>query len=90
MHIMKYIPYHILTCLLCLGLLPAHADEGKLTDTYTTERPVVIACDWDKAPYEFLNDNGQPAGSNIDVIRIILKYSEEAEPTLPFCHERMG
>ena len=70
---MKYIPYHILTCLLCLWLLPAHADEGKLTDTYTTERPVVIACDWDKAPYEFLNDNGQPAGSNIDVIRIILK-----------------
>ena len=73
MHKMKYIPYHILTCLLCLWLLPAHADEGKLTDTYTTERPVVIACDWDKAPYEFLNDNGQPAGSNIDVIQIILK-----------------
>lgn len=70
--LMKHLPYHILTCLLCLWLLPAHADDKKLTETYTTERPVVIACDWDKAPYEFLNDNGQPAGTNIDVIRTIL------------------
>lgn len=70
---MKYLPYHILTCLLCLWLLPAHADKERLTDKYTAQRPVVIVCDWDKAPYEFLNDNGQPAGSNIDVIRTILK-----------------
>ena len=39
---------------------------------YTAERPLIIACDWDKSPYEFRNDAGQPAGFNIDVLTAIL------------------
>ena len=54
----------------------------QLSDTYTKQRPVVIVCDWDKAPYEFLNDKGQPSGSNIDVIQAVMK-----ELNLPaFCY----
>ena len=45
----------------------------QLSDTYTKQRPVVIVCDWDKAPYEFLNDKGQPSGSNIDVMQAVMK-----------------
>ena len=44
-----------------------------LKDKYTAKRPVVMVCDWDKPPYEFLNDNGEPAGSNIDVMLAVMK-----------------
>ena len=44
-----------------------------LDDTYHAGRPVVIVCDWDKPPYEFLDDKGQPAGSNIDVLQAVFK-----------------
>jgi hypothetical protein len=44
----------------------------QLTETYTKQRPVVIVCDWDKAPYEFLNDKGQPSGSNINVMQAVM------------------
>ena len=44
-----------------------------LSDKYNAQRPVVMVCDWDKPPYEFLNDNGEPAGSNIDVMRAVMK-----------------
>ena len=43
-----------------------------LTERYSKQRPVVIVCDWDKAPYEFLDDEGEPAGSNVDVLKRIL------------------
>mgnify|MGYP002855257365 CR=1 FL=1 len=44
-----------------------------LNERYNARRPLVVACDWDKPPYEFLNDEGKPDGSNIDVIRAIMK-----------------
>ncbi len=44
-----------------------------LSSMYNAQRPVVMVCDWDKAPYEFLNDQGQPAGSNIDAMRAVMK-----------------
>ena len=44
-----------------------------LSEKYNANRPVVVVCDWDKPPYEFLNDKGQPAGSNIDVMRAVMK-----------------
>ncbi|MCH5309796.1 MAG: PAS domain-containing protein [Prevotella sp.] len=49
------------------------ASAQRLSDKYTEKRPVVIVCDWDKPPYEFLNDKGQPAGSDIDVMSAIMK-----------------
>jgi signal transduction histidine kinase/ABC-type amino acid transport substrate-binding protein len=51
-------------------LMPATAQT--LSNRYTKERPVVIVCDWDKPPYEFLNDHGEPTGSNIDIIRAVM------------------
>jgi signal transduction histidine kinase len=54
----------------CL-LTPVVVAAQSLTDRYNKKRPLVVVCDWDKAPYEFLNDQGQPAGSNIDLLRAI-------------------
>ena len=60
--------------LFCLvTFLPLELAAQQLSDTYTKQRPVVIVCDWDKAPYEFLNDKGQPSGSNIDVLQAVMK-----------------
>ena len=53
------------------SLLTATAQT--LNDRYNSSRPVVMACDWDKPPYEYLNDKGEPAGTNIDVMRAIMK-----------------
>ena len=33
----------------------------------------MVVCDWDKPPYEFLDDKGMPAGSNIDVLNAVMK-----------------
>ena len=60
----------LLTLLLTMATLAADAQQ--LKDKYNKQRPVVVVCDWDKPPYEFLNDKGQPAGSNIDVISAVL------------------
>jgi len=39
---------------------------------YTEEDPLVIVCDWDFRPFEFVNTEGQPAGYNVDVLNQIL------------------
>lgn len=59
---------HICLLLLLPLALSAHDIKG-----YSKERPIVVACDWNKAPYEFLNDQGEPAGSNIDILEQIFK-----------------
>ena len=68
---MKYLSrYTVVLMLLFATVLRLSAQQ--LSEKYNKERPVVIVCDWDKPPYEFLNDKGQPAGSNIDVIKAVL------------------
>ena len=65
-----------LSSLLLRGLLalsPLTMSAQQLSDKYTEERPIIIVGDWDKPPYEFLNDNGQPAGTNIDMLKAVLK-----------------
>ena len=44
-----------------------------LSEKYNKDRPVVVVCDWDKPPYEYQNDQGEPAGLNIDVMRAVMK-----------------
>jgi len=39
---------------------------------YTKDHPLVIASDWDFRPFEFVNDEGQPAGYNVDVLNMVL------------------
>ena len=57
--------------MLMLGALCAPAQP--LNKRYTKERPLVMVCDWDKPPYEYLNDKGEPAGSNIDIMRAVAR-----------------
>ena len=51
---------------------PASAQSEPLTSRYNSNRPVIVSCDWDKPPYEFLNDKGQPTGANVDILEAIL------------------
>ena len=53
-------------------LLTSKAVWGQLSTRYDKSHPLIIVCDWDKPPYEFLDDQGEPAGSNIDVLTRIL------------------
>ena len=66
-HLIRYI---VLALLLSATALSGAAQQ--LSEKYNNKRPVVIVCDWDKAPYEYLNDKGQPAGSNIDVLSAVM------------------
>ena len=44
---------------------------ARLSDRYTQQRPLVVVCDWDMPPYEFLDDQGQPSGYTIDMLNAI-------------------
>ena len=57
----------------CLCVTFIYAAAQSLSSKYNEQRPVVMVCDWDKPPYEFLNDKGEPAGSNIDVMKAVAK-----------------
>ena len=70
-HFTRHLLYIALLSMLTAATATAQSDG--LASRYTKERPVTIICDWDKPPYEFLNDNGQPAGSNIDIMTIIMR-----------------
>ncbi len=61
--------------LLCISLLPFTSVYGQ-TDfirDYTQEKPLVYEDAWDLWPYSFLNDNGEPDGFNIDLIRRLMQ-----------------
>lgn len=59
--------------LLLVILLTGMTGYAKLSDRYNNDKPLVIVCDWDLPPYEFLDDRGNPAGYNIDILDKILK-----------------
>ena len=61
----------VVFCCLCAHLIYAAAQS--LSSKYNEKRPVVMVCDWDKPPYEFLNDKGEPAGTNIDAMKAVAK-----------------
>ena len=39
---------------------------------FTKEHPLRVLCDWNFPPYEYLDDNGEPAGFNVEVVDRIL------------------
>ena len=41
--------------------------------SFSTERPLVYEDAWDLWPYSFLNENGEPVGYNIDLLKLICK-----------------
>ena len=54
-------------------LLLLFAMTATLTTSASDKKEIVIACDWDFAPYEFINSNGQSDGFSIEVLDAILK-----------------
>ena len=56
----------VLLSLLSFATVPASNNFG-----YTEEHPLVMVCDWDFRPYEFIDSEGQPSGYNIDVLNLI-------------------
>jgi len=67
---MKY--RYILATIILLTVCTLRTAAQNLSDQYNKEHPVVIVCDWDLPPFEFLNDNGNPAGINIDIIEAVM------------------
>ena len=63
----------VLIILITLHFSLLTASAAPLSEKYNEQHPLVMVCDWDKAPYEFLNDKGEPAGSNIDIMRAVAK-----------------
>ena len=68
---------------------PAHAQtetkEGGVRE-YTDANPLVYEDAWDLWPYAFLNENGEPVGYNIDLLKLIfneldIPYRIKLRPT---------
>ena len=53
-------------------LLCSVEGEARLSDRFTKDHPLVVSCDWELPPYEFLDDQGRPAGYTIDLLTTIL------------------
>ena len=79
--------------LLLFGLLltalpqPSRAEGDSIRRSFTVEQPLVYEDSWDLWPYVFLNENGEPDGYNIDLLKLIFKeldipYIVRLMPTL--------
>ena len=71
-------------CHLSLGII--HAQKDSII-VYDDQRPLVYEDAWDLWPYVFLNENGEPDGYNIDLLKMIFKeldipYIIRLRPTL--------
>ena len=68
------------------SILSVSAQETDTTRVFTAEHPLVYEDAWDLWPYAFLNENGEPVGYNIDLLKIIFKelnipYTIKLKPT---------
>ena len=55
-----------------LSLAAAFA-QSDTTRVFSVNNPLIYEDVWDLWPYSFLNDNGDPDGFNVDLIRLIMK-----------------
>lgn len=69
----RYYRYYLRTALLVLSLYCYKGVSVASSGIYSEQRPLVIACDWDAPPYEFLDDKGLPAGFTVDVLKAVLQ-----------------
>ena len=60
----------LITIHLSLAATFAQSDS---TRVFTDKSPLIYEDVWDLWPYSFLNDNGEPDGFNVDLIRLIMK-----------------
>ena len=68
----RYKRYTLRLMLMLLTLLYSVRGEAKLADRYNEQHPLVIVCDWELAPYEFLDDGGTPSGYTVELLKAIL------------------
>lgn len=74
--------------LFALSLSPSTAHgQNDTTTVYSVEHPLIYEDAWDLWPYTFLNENGEPDGYNIDLLKMIFKrldipYIIKLKPTL--------
>jgi PAS domain S-box-containing protein len=59
------------TCFLSIHTV--FAQESDSTRVFTKENPLVYEDAWDLWPYAFLNEQGEPVGYNIDLLKLIFK-----------------
>ena len=70
-----------------LSLSTAYAQHNDSIIVYSDERPLIYEDAWDLWPYVFLNENGEPDGYNVDLLKMIFKeldipYEIRLRPTL--------
>ena len=76
----------VLLMVCSLQTVTAAADKDT-TIVYNEARPLIYEDAWDLWPYVFLNENGEPDGYNIDLLKMIFKelnipYIIKLKPTL--------
>ena len=67
--LLRYVAAVVIATLIPLSLSAQEDSVG----IYTKERPLVYEDAWDLWPYAYLNDNGDPEGFNIDLIRMMMQ-----------------
>lgn len=72
MHKKTYLLLTIALTMLSHISLTASSDTITLTQRYTKEKPLVYEDAYNQWPYSFINDEGEPDGYNIDVIKLLL------------------
>ena len=68
-NILRYLLFYL------LAFLPLQV-SAKDFYGFTDEHPLIVACDWDFRPFEFLDGDGEPSGYNVEVLDIILNRLE--------------
>lgn len=76
----------LVACHLSLGITYAQQNKDSIV-VYNDKRPLIYEDAWDLWPYVFLNENGEPDGYNIDLLKMIFKeldipYEIRLRPTL--------
>ncbi|SHK83350.1 PAS domain S-box-containing protein [Xylanibacter ruminicola] len=76
----------LVACHLSVGMTYAQQNEDSVI-VYNDKRPLIYEDAWDLWPYVFLNENGEPDGYNIDLLKLIFKelnipYEIRLRPTL--------
>ena len=60
----------LMVCHLSCATAKAQTDSVRV---FSTEHPLIYEDAWDLWPYVFLNENGEPDGYNIDLLKLIFK-----------------
>ncbi len=59
---------------LCIFIFSFYCLPTKtIAKEYTKSNPLIIEGDWEYAPYEYLNEKGEPQGFNIEILKSILE-----------------